>query len=173
MHKNEIITMIREGNRKKLEEVYKDNRTSFIQWICSTQRVPMDDAADIYQQTIVVFYENIVSGKLIELKSNVRTYLFAIGKNKVSEYRRYQAKTSGFEDYQTPQNEDVLIEKQDNEKMIELSKKCLEIMGDPCRTILELYYYHKRNMQEIADEMGYKNEIICILMMLFKHISML
>ena len=158
MHKNEIIERIRKGSKEDLARVYKDYRLSFIEWICKSQNIPVDEATEIYQQTILVFYENVVNGKLMELKSNLRTYLFAIGKNKVSEYRRHKAKNSSFEEYHGSvegDDKDEIIEK---EKMIGLSKKCLELLGDPCKRLLELYYYHKRNMQQIADEMGYKND---------------
>ena len=158
MSNSEIISGILEGRKEILAKVYKEHRVGFIEWLYKSQQVPMDEATEIYQQTIVIFYENIISGKLIEIKSNLSTYLFAIGKNKVNEYRRHRAKTSSFQDYQGQAAEDSLVEKESQEQMINLSRKCLELLGNPCRRLLELYYYHKRNMQQIAEEMGYKNE---------------
>jgi RNA polymerase sigma-70 factor (ECF subfamily) len=158
MDSNETIKKIRSGSKQLLAQVYRDYRTSFIEWLCASQGIPVDEATEIYQQTIIVFYENIVSGRLTELKSNIRTYLFAIGKNKVNELRRHTARNSSFQDYHGNMIEEDSEEKQQKEQMINLSRKCLELLGDPCRKLLELYYYHKRNMQQIADEMGYKNE---------------
>ena len=158
MRNSDIISGIRQGRKEVLEEVYKQNRLPFIEWLSKTQQIPIDEATEIYQQTIVVFYENIMNGKLIELKSNIKTYLFAIGKNKVSEYRRKRAKKTTIADYHVYKDEDNIEEKDKQEKMIELSKKCLELIGDPCRKLLELYYYHKRSMSQIANELGYKNE---------------
>ena len=158
MHNNEIIERIREGNREELAQVYKLYRISFIEWLYSSQQIPIDEATEIYQQTIIVFYENIVNKKLTEMKSNIKTYLFAIGKNKASEYRRRRAKNTSLLDYQGQQEEESTEKMESQERMITLSKECLNIMGDPCKRLLELYYYHKRNMQQIANEMGYKNE---------------
>jgi DNA-directed RNA polymerase specialized sigma24 family protein len=44
------------------------------------------------------------------------------------------------------------------EELIELSKACLLKLGDPCKQVLESYYYHRKSMQEIALWLGYKNE---------------
>lgn len=54
----------------------------------------------------------------------------------------------------------VAQETETNEEEIQKLKgmeKSLGILGDPCRKILELYYYHKKNMKEIADVAGLKN----------------
>ena len=158
MHGNEIIEDIRSGSRERLAQVYKDHRISFIEWMCASQNIPVDEATEIYQQTILIFYENIVNGRLTELKSNIRTYLFAIGKNKVNELRRHQTRNSSFQDYHANMADEGIEEKKKKEGMISLSRKCLELLGDPCRKLLELYYYHRKNMQQIAEEMGYKNE---------------
>ena len=34
---------------------------------------------------------------------------------------------------------------------------CLEQIGDPAKSLLELYYYHGMSMEEIAQKLGYKN----------------
>jgi predicted DNA-binding protein YlxM (UPF0122 family) len=36
-------------------------------------------------------------------------------------------------------------------------ESALQNMGQPCQTILEDYYLHKRSMQEIAEKFGYTN----------------
>ena len=43
------------------------------------------------------------------------------------------------------------------EEHIELAKSCLEKLGDPCKSILELFYYHKMSMEDIQQHAGYKN----------------
>ena len=34
---------------------------------------------------------------------------------------------------------------------------CLEKLGDPCKRLLLLYYKEGLSMQQIADQLGYKN----------------
>jgi len=138
--------------------VYKEYRTGFTEWICSTQKIQYEEALEIYQQTILVFYENIVNGRLRELKSNIRTYLFAIGKNKVKEYRRHNRRNTEISEYEAESLTENKEENARKERMISVSNNCIELLGDPCKKLLILYYYHKRSMKEISAEMGYKNE---------------
>lgn len=158
MEQNLVITEIRSGNKQTLENIYTMYRKSFIEWTTKTCRISTDQALDLYQQTILTFYENIISGKLSQVKSNLRTYLFAIGKNKVYELHRYQLRTRS-SDNTMPECEDRNSDEQGNsERLLELSKVCLERLGDPCRKVLESYYYQRKSMQEIAAWLGYKNE---------------
>lgn len=159
MSNNELIARIKSGDPKALEKLYADYRTEFIQWGISVNHAEAEDAKDVYQQSVIILYENIVNGRLIEMKSNMKTYLFAIGKNKFAELNRKKKHTMAI----TPENsvdvtdtEDLSSEKTD--QLILLSKKALEKLGAPCKTLLELYYYHKRTMSEIAQSLGYKNE---------------
>jgi DNA-directed RNA polymerase specialized sigma24 family protein len=36
-------------------------------------------------------------------------------------------------------------------------ESCLGQVGEPAKTILELYYYHGMSMEEIAQKLNYKN----------------
>ena len=56
-----------------IESIYKDFREEFIQWMYKTYSCPKDDAVEIYQVAIVIVYENIIAGKLKELKSSIKT----------------------------------------------------------------------------------------------------
>ena len=158
MDQNAVIKEIRSGNKKTLENIYTMYRKGFIEWTTKTQRISTDEALDVYQQTILSFYENILSGKLSQVRSNIRTYLFAIGKNKVYELHRQQIRLVN-SDHSMPDPGEIPGEDQEeNERLLDLSKICLNKLGDPCKQILESYYYHRRTMQEIAVVLGYKNE---------------
>lgn len=158
MEQNFAIDEIKNGNRQTLENIYIMYRKSFIEWTTKTYRISYGDALDLYQQTILTFYENILSGKLTEITSSVKTYLFAIGKNKVYEFYRQQERIRTVQapipDCEDPSGEGTEC----TARLLELSKACLIKLGNPCRQILELYYYHRRSMQEIAAGLGYKNE---------------
>jgi len=158
MEQNTEINDIRSGNKQALENIYTLYRRGFIEWTTKSYGISTDQALDIYQQTILVFYENIQSGKLSGVQSSIRTYLFAIGKNKVHELYRYQGRIRN-SDHPLPDYEETTVDDPEgNERLLELSKACLSKLGDPCKRILESYYYHRKSMQEIAAELGYKNE---------------
>jgi RNA polymerase sigma factor (sigma-70 family) len=158
MEQNLVINDIKSGNRQTLESIYTMNRKGFIDWTTKTYRISTDEALDLYQQTILSFYENILSGKLNGVKSSIRTYLFAIGKNKVYELYRHHGRTRNLSGPMPEGEEPAIDEPENNERLLDLSKACLHQLGDPCRNILESYYYHRKSMQEIAARLGYKNE---------------
>ncbi len=158
MDQNAVIKEISSGNKKTLENIYTMYRKGFIEWTTKTQRISTDEALDVYQQTILSFYENILSGKLSQVRSNIRTYLYAIGKNKIYELHRKQFRIVNI-NHAIPDLEDISGDSQEeNERLLDLSKTCLNKLGDPCKQILESYYYHRMTMQEIAVALGYKNE---------------
>ena len=77
----DILASIREGDAKFLEWLYADNRQSFIFWAAQTYNCTEDMAVEVYQKAFTILYTNARDGKLKELTSTVKTYLFSIGKN--------------------------------------------------------------------------------------------
>ena len=122
----------------------------FIQWLCGRLGCEQEMAKDIYQQSILIFYENIQSGKLTHLTSQVKTYLYSIGRNKYYEALREQGRN------QKIQAEDMEREPIP-EAMLQHIEVCLERLGEPCRALLMQYYYHQRSMEELVSMFDYKN----------------
>jgi DNA-directed RNA polymerase specialized sigma24 family protein len=53
----------------------------------------------------------------------------------------------------TNNERDQLIE----ENNLNLISRCFDQLGDPCHTLLDLFYYQKKSMEEITVELNYKN----------------
>lgn len=158
MNNTEVLERIKTGDKRALEEVYIKYRPEFIGWMTSTYKVSVSDAKDLYQQSILILYENIVNGKLVEMSSNFKTYLYAVGKNKFSELKRQWERNTTEINNNLPDHSGVNEDDDKNSMLIQLSEKALEMVGNPCKDLLELYYYHKKSMLEIANVLGYKNE---------------
>ncbi|NJM24863.1 MAG: sigma-70 family RNA polymerase sigma factor [Bacteroidia bacterium] len=158
MTNDTLIERIRSGGQKDLGMVYEQYRSEFIQWITREYNCSDDDAKDIYQVTILIFYENIRQGKLQHLVSSVKTYLFGIGKNLAMETYRKNSRNTPISQEKWLQ-EYLLDEQDDNplEEKFEKVKRALEKLGQPCQKLIELFYYEKRNMEAIASIMNYKN----------------
>ena len=43
------------------------------------------------------------------------------------------------------------------ENNLSLVGKCFDQLGDPCHTLLDLFYYQKKSMEDITIELNYKN----------------
>src|SRR5690554_6753794 len=79
---NNLIEQIRAGDKKEIEHIYNQHREEFLAY-ADRFSIQTDEAVDIYQDSIIVLYENIMSQKLTSLTSSLKTYLFAIGKYKM------------------------------------------------------------------------------------------
>lgn len=153
-----VIEKIKSGDKRQLEIIYKSHKFEFISWLTNKFNCTEEEAKDVYQYAIMTFYENIKSERLSELNSSVKTYLFAIGKHKILEQKKASVR------FMPKLNEQVVdvpeVGKWENEmyeESLQLVERCLEIIGEPCKSLLELYYYHNMSMEEIADRMNYKN----------------
>ena len=59
-----IIDLIKSGDREVLQKIYNENRDTFIKF-SKKYNVEEYDALDIYQDAVLIFYENIISGKIV------------------------------------------------------------------------------------------------------------
>ena len=85
MDSHSLINNIRNRNgEEELRQIYKEYRTEFIMWAKKKFGASSDEARDVFQQVMVIFYENIMSGRLQVLNSDVKTYIYGIGKNKLN-----------------------------------------------------------------------------------------
>lgn len=158
MSDNRIILKIRTGGQAELGMIYEEHRTEFIHWITREFHCSMDDSKDIYQLTILIFYENVKSGKLEHLVSSVKTYLFGIGKNVAMENMRKAKRNVPIN--QEKWLKEYLIDEPEqpvDENLFTIAQNALKDLGQPCQQLLELYYYEKKSMEEISEKLNYKN----------------
>jgi len=153
------LDKIRNGDQHQIETIYNNHRSEFISWIVKLYHCSLKDAGDIYHHAVLAFYENVISNKLKVLECSVKTYLFAIGRKKYLELLKSEKKFLKIDHERTlvnlpeVQKTDALIK----EQQLECVEKGLDKLGEPGRTILELYYYHGKSMEEIAQLLHYKN----------------
>ncbi len=158
MKDKDLIARIRSGGQQYLGQVYEQYRTEFIRWVTREFRCSDDDAKDIYQVTILVFMENIQSGKLETLACSIKTYLFGIGKNIAHEnQRRLNRNVSlDMEECLKDHFSDRFME-QTNELEFEAAKRAIARLPESARTMIRLFYYERKSMSEISAILNYKN----------------
>jgi len=154
-----IIEEIKAGKQDAILMLYKEYRDEFIQFAQKNYGLSREELKDVFQDTVIAFYENITSGKLQYLNSDVKTYLFAIGKRQASTYKKNLLKIGNLstDDDIKAILIDVAQEMEHPNELEEVVKKVLSELPDQERKILELFYYEKKSMEEIASIMGYAN----------------
>jgi RNA polymerase sigma-70 factor (ECF subfamily) len=151
------IGKIKSDPDKSLATLYHEYQNQGVNWIISSFGLSKDEAEEVFQTSLVLLYDNVVTGKLTELTANIKTYLFAIIKNKIIHLNRSKNRFSAYdatellsgvidEEYEEISQEDLLK-----------ASKSMTRLGEPCKTLLELSYYQELSMEEISNLMGYKN----------------
>ncbi|MFB9864057.1 sigma-70 family RNA polymerase sigma factor [Rufibacter immobilis] len=120
-----------------------------------------DDAKDIFQEAVIVFYEKVKAGQL-ELHCQIKTYLYSICRRlwlkKLSRSSRFShGMVEDTESELTPQVEDEAEQAEQNELKFEAMGNALAQLGEPCKTLLEDFYIRSMGMPEITEKFGYNN----------------
>jgi RNA polymerase sigma factor (sigma-70 family) len=152
------ILRIKSDENKALSELYQYYKKEAVLWVQSEFHCTPEESMDVFQTGIIILYDNIISGKLSALTSDIKTYLFGIIRNKALEVVRYNQKqhqmTHGEAWVHYVQSE---THETYPEGKLNAAVHALEKLGNPCKSLLEQYYYHDQSMEEIARALGYKN----------------
>jgi RNA polymerase sigma-70 factor (ECF subfamily) len=153
-----LINRILEGDQSAFEVIYKQYRSEFLSWIRNNYTMTETDAQELYQESCLLLYKNIMSRKLITLTGSMKTYLFGIGKNKAMElYRKKNRELKKEQELKEQFEADVDDPLEENEDMINGMMKCMEDLGEGCKRILNAFYFLEMSMDDIADAYEYKN----------------
>jgi RNA polymerase sigma factor (sigma-70 family) len=125
------------------------------------------DADDVLQEGIMLLYD-LIRDKRFQQKSKVRTFLLGICKNLIRNSNKKVDRILLNEEikddllvgnpYETPEIELLLVEKTEQEDARDkILENLLEAMSENCKSVLTLYYFHSKNMTQIADERRLKN----------------
>jgi RNA polymerase sigma factor (sigma-70 family) len=160
------IAAIKEDNERVIHELYNSSQAKFVNWIKGKYKIaPQEACLEIYQRSFTVLYFNVKKGKLNDLDASIETYLFGIGKMVVREWWREASKYK--EDDLNEAMEDLskidlfgdaLNQKSDKFELTEQLAKGMNEIGEPCKTVLQLFYWEQNSMEAIAIKLNYKNE---------------
>lgn len=142
---------------KSLETIYLENFPAVARMILQ-HNGSEDDARDVFQEAMIVLYEKVQEGNFI-LSSRLKTFLYAVCR-RIWLKKLQAASLQGpiYEELEeTAAAEDALEAAAEKDQQYTQMEAAMARMGEPCKTILEDYYVHGRNMQEIAERFGYTN----------------
>jgi RNA polymerase sigma factor (sigma-70 family) len=142
------------SNREKyLTEIYAQTYPVVLHYVKQHSGTP-EDAQDILQEAIIVFYEKVV-GEQIQLSASVSTYIMGICKNKWRQEldkRRRQEKQLSAD-----------LNQAWEEPTLEPENRALNLLhfvaqlGKKCQDILVAFYYFGQPMPRIAAQHQYRN----------------
>lgn len=155
-HDNDMISALRKGDDRALTRIYKKFKPEFIQWSVREYQLNDVEAIELYQLSMVIFYDNVMTGKLNQFTSQTKTYIYGIAKNKARELlRRKEKKMSLAELVVEYVDDDEIEQKKLMESRLERVRRAMTNLGKKCQDIISLFYYKKMDMESIAKLMNY------------------
>ena len=157
-----LLAAVRAGDERALSRLYRQHWPMVSHFILQNSGSD-DDAQDVYQEGVMVFYEKVRDGSL-ELRCQIKTYLYAVCRRiwlkRLTNKSRFGVRLLDDEEHQArPQTgaEDDLQAAEEQERRFELMNEALHRLGEPCRSLLEGFYLLDKSMQELTADFGYTN----------------
>jgi RNA polymerase sigma factor (sigma-70 family) len=152
-----LLRGLAENDTESIEIIYKNN-FKIIQSFIINNNGTYDEAKDIFQEAMIALYEKAKSESFV-LTCKINTYVYSICRRlwlkRLQQLGKYSNQLDSIE-------ETVAVE-EDFEKHIKknaeynIMDKALNSLGEPCKSLLEGYYFKQLGMQELAKEFGYTN----------------
>lgn len=156
----QLLTEIRKGNERVLDDLYVTNKARFLKY----GKQILDDnmvLEDIFQDAIIAFYENVRTGKVVELKSAISTYIISIGKFMLYRHLRKSKPTTSLETANFQEIDwaisNYIENVTDEDETVKLLQNAIKKLGEPCSTLLRMVYYDDKENTAIMKHLGYAN----------------
>ena len=145
------------NDARAIETIYKNNY-SMIQSFVLNNNGTYDDARDVFQEAMIVLYENAKSESFV-LTCQIKTYVYSVCRRlwlkRLQHNNRFTTKVESLEET-VPVEEDLEIQERRNIDFA-IMEKALGSLGEPCKGLLEAFYLQKKDMTDIAASFGYTN----------------
>ena len=152
-----LLEGIAAEDRNSVEQLYRQHYI-MIQTMVLANAGTKDDAADLFQETVIVLYEKIKNGSF-ELNCLLKTFLYSIARRlwlkKLQQQQRFISQPDGLEETVPVEDEIENHLKLQNDFFI--MESAMNKVGEPCKSLLQAYYLQKKHMNVIAQEFGYTN----------------
>ena len=157
-----LIAAIRSGDERALAHLYRLHWPMVSHFVLQNSGSE-DDAQDVYQEGVMVFYDKVRDGSL-ELSCQIKTYLYAVCRRlwlkRLTSRSRFGVRLLDDEEHGPYLNtgaEDDLLAAEEQDRRFATMSEALAHLGEPCRSLLEGFYLHDKSMQDLTAEFGYTN----------------
>lgn len=153
------LQRIQQGDETALQVIYDTYRAPFVAWALRHFHCTEADAIDTFQDSVIVLYRNVAQGRLTELTSSLKTYLYAIGRNLLLKRARDHKPAIALDDL--PELSGWAVEAAPTLTPLQARvRDAVQRLTEPCRSIVEMVYYRSFSMEVIKERLGYKDETV-------------
>lgn len=152
-----LIKSIAAEDKGSIEQLYRQHY-AMVQTMVINNAGSKDDAADLFQETVIVLYEKVKTGNF-ELQCLLKTFLYSVARRlwlkKLQQQQKYTTQPDALED--TVPVEDEIENHLKLQNDFTIMETAMGKIGEPCKSLLQAYYLQKKHMNTIATEFGYTN----------------
>jgi RNA polymerase sigma-70 factor (ECF subfamily) len=149
----ELIERVKNGDPKAAKEMYLVLRPIFFSYF-KKHPLQEDTLKDLYQETMLAFYRNLVNNKYDAKKSRMGTYFVSIGKNKVADY--FKSRNVAIDEISDIAFEPYVYPDLTPQQL--LLKEKFQQLGKKCQNVIRLFYYRGLSLKDIVELGFYKDE---------------
>ena len=149
MTEQEIFARICQGDEHALDVVYQKYYRMMVRMVTSNNGTE-DEAKDIYQEAVVVFWQKAISGNLV-LTSKMSTYIYSICLN------LWRKELDRKKRHSNEEKDSIEYQEQEKEERERIIHECIDKLDDTCKKVLTYYYFDGMSMKEIAEKIGFAN----------------
>lgn len=139
----EVLTQLRLGNQKFLLDFYQRSRHLFARWAQRQHKMPLADAHELLQDTLLDFYDKVLDGRITLLPADLRAYLYGMAQE-----RRAAA---------VPTHQPLPAAEASRRQGL-LTQ--FNLLGADCRQVLSLFYFRGYNFEKMGGKMGFPNATV-------------
>lgn len=152
-----LLRGLANNDGKAIDTIYKDN-FNMIQSFILNNNGTYDDARDIFQEAMITLYDKAKRESFV-LTCQIKTYIYSVCRRlwlkRLQQMKRYTIQSEGLEETVAVEDDIEIHDKKNVEFAI--MDRALNSLGEPCKSLLEAYYIHKKGMTDIAQDFGYTN----------------
>jgi len=155
---DKLIHAILREDMTALNKLYHKHKSYWFK-ICLRYSNGRSNAEDIFQEAILVLFNQIKKGELV-LTCQLKTYFFSICRNLwLKAIKKRRIKTVDIQD-----REDFVKIESSTFRSIEINEEkqamleLLKQLGEDCQKVLMYFYYERLQMKEIAIRMNFAND---------------
>jgi len=150
----EIFQGIAQKDNQTFLYLYQNHKGRIINMVSKNSGTE-EDALDIFQEGIIALWTNIEKGKFqFQENAKIGTYLFALCRNIWISRLRKRKITKEVDNETVGIDPSELHALEEEYEQINQLTKVMQQLGDSCQQLLQLFYYKKSSLREIATVMG-------------------
>lgn len=152
-----ILDLIRKGDDEGLVMLYEANRRPILSFV-TRNNGSHDDAEDLLQEALIILWERVRANRY-EHNARLGTFIYATVKNlwlrRLARLRReapadIEESTGHIESASAL---DIMVESEE----ARIVHEALDELGEPCKSLLVLFYWEEKTMEQIAAALNFAN----------------